>query len=170
MDSIVWAFKHTMRDISELGLQICLELLQNFGKTDPSISNAFYQQFFLSLLQDILYVLTNSFHANGFKSQSLILMQMFHMVNENRIQAPLFANSAIPTQATNNKDYLLEYVSGLLHNAFPHLNKTQVSSFVIGMFDLSKDYPQFRGHLRDFLISLKVKNLLIIIIGICRRC
>lgn len=65
MDSIVWAFKHTMRDISETGLQICMELLQNFSKVEPSISNVFYQQYFVSILQDILYVLTNSFHANG---------------------------------------------------------------------------------------------------------
>jgi len=27
VDSIVWAFKHTMRDIGETGLQICLDLL-----------------------------------------------------------------------------------------------------------------------------------------------
>ena len=37
IDSIVWAFKHTERNMSEAGLEILLELLQNIAM-NPSIA------------------------------------------------------------------------------------------------------------------------------------
>lgn len=54
-----------MRDISDLGLNIILEMLQKFEREDPVISNVFYQAYYLSLLQDIFFVLTNPFHKSG---------------------------------------------------------------------------------------------------------
>lgn len=147
-----------MRDISDMGLQILLDMLNNFRKTQPGISSAFYQQYFCSILQDILYVLTNSFYSSGwsclilgFKLQSVILMQMFAMVDEKAIEAPLSPNTQV-----SNADYLREFVMGLLASAFPHLTASQIQTFVLGLFSLSKDYVMFKGHLRDFLISLKV--------------
>lgn len=62
------------------------------------------------------------FFRLGFKSQSLILMQMFNTIEDNLIQAPLFDPSTVPNPNITNKQYLLDYVSRLLHNAFPHLN------------------------------------------------
>lgn len=64
LDSVVWAFKHAERNISETGLNILLELLNNIS-ADENVSNAFYQKYFLSLLQDIFFVLTDSFHKSG---------------------------------------------------------------------------------------------------------
>jgi exportin-1 len=121
MDSIIWAIKHSMRDISDMGLQICVDMLNNFSKTSPNISNAFHQQYFCSILQDILYVLTNSFYSSGFKLQSVILMQMFQMVESGTIAAPLYD---VATEGSNktNQEYLREFVMGLLGSAFPHLN------------------------------------------------
>lgn len=65
LDSVVWAFKHTMRDIADTGLQICLELLNNVSKLDPSLSNAFYQSYFLSVFQDVFYVSSDREHKSG---------------------------------------------------------------------------------------------------------
>ncbi|CAG8519012.1 10877_t:CDS:10 [Acaulospora colombiana] len=65
MDSIVWAFKHTMRDIAETGLNICLELLNNISLQDTTTANLFYQQYFLNLLQDVFFVLTDTDHKSG---------------------------------------------------------------------------------------------------------
>jgi exportin-1 len=65
VDSMVWAIKHTMRDIADIGLTILYEMLYNFSRSIPSISNAFFQTYFLSLLQDIFYVLTDSDHKSG---------------------------------------------------------------------------------------------------------
>ncbi|CAJ0749314.1 18772_t:CDS:10 [Entrophospora sp. SA101] len=65
MDSIVWAFKHTMRDIADTGLHICLELLNNISNQESAVANAFYQQYYLNLLQDVFFVLTDTDHKSG---------------------------------------------------------------------------------------------------------
>jgi exportin-1 len=65
IDSIVWGFKHTMRDIADTGLLICGELVDNVSRTDPSISGGFYQNYYLSILQDIFFVLTDRDHKSG---------------------------------------------------------------------------------------------------------
>jgi exportin-1 len=44
----------------------------------------------------------------------------------------------------------------MISRAFPHLNSTQVDTFILGLFDLNKGSQEtFKAHLRDFLISLK---------------
>ena len=64
IDSIVWAFKHTERNISETGLEILHELLKKLTH-QPEISQPFYQQFLLSLIQDIFSVMTDRLHKSG---------------------------------------------------------------------------------------------------------
>ncbi|KAJ3415020.1 Karyopherin transporter [Chytridiales sp. JEL 0842] len=155
LDSIVWGFKHTMRDISDLGLTICLDLIVNFSKTDPAIANAFFQTYFLSILQDIFYVLTNTFHKSGFKLQSLILAQMFQLVDSGAITAPLFNPATVPNPNMTNQEFLREHVVNLLQAAFPHLQNNQVRQFVMGLLELNKDLLAFKAHLRDFLVTLK---------------
>jgi exportin-1 len=80
VDSIVWAMKHTERNISETGLDILHELLQNVGKT-PDVSQGFYQQFLLALIQDVLAVMTDRLHKSGFKMHATLLRHMFHLVS-----------------------------------------------------------------------------------------
>ena len=65
MDSIVWAIKHTMRDIADMGLAICLSLVNNIAVQPPELANSFYQQYLLSIIQDTFYVLTDSEHKSG---------------------------------------------------------------------------------------------------------
>ena len=65
VDSIMWAIKHTHRDIADTGLLMLLQLLQNMVEADSSISVVFYRTYFLSLMQDIFYVLTDSDHKAG---------------------------------------------------------------------------------------------------------
>lgn len=38
IDSVVWAFKHTMRNIAETGLNILLEMWENIDKASPEIA------------------------------------------------------------------------------------------------------------------------------------
>ncbi|KAJ3031095.1 UNVERIFIED_CONTAM: Karyopherin transporter [Siphonaria sp. JEL0065] len=155
LDSVVWGFKHTMRDISDLGLTICHDMLNNFGKCDPSIANVFYQTYYLNILQDIFFVLTNTFHKSGFKLQSVILAQMFGMVDSGQISAPLYNPAAVSNPSLSNQEFVREHVMLLLHNAFPHLQPNQVRAFVMGLFEHNKDLLAFKMHLRDFLITLK---------------
>lgn len=65
IDSIVWGFKHTMRDIADIGLEICGELIDNVSRTDAAVAGAFYQSYYLSILQDIFFVLTDRDHKSG---------------------------------------------------------------------------------------------------------
>ena len=37
-----------------------------------------------------------------------------------------------------------------------HCHSVQVKVFVEGLFHLDKDIPQFKEHLRDFLVQIKV--------------
>jgi len=154
VDSCVWAFKHTHREIAETGLKICLDLLKNISKSDPSTANMFYQAFYLSLLTDILYVLTDGEHKAGFRYQSAILAHLFEIIVVNIVTAPLYDAAKHPT-ITDNCGFLRTFTANMLQSAFSHLQPTQIETFVRGLFDLNKDLPTFKAHLRDFLISLK---------------
>jgi exportin-1 len=64
IDSVDWAFKHTMQKVAQTGLEILLELLRNISRSN--VANAFYVEYFVPLMQDILYVLTDRLHKAGF--------------------------------------------------------------------------------------------------------
>ncbi len=153
VDSIVWAFKHTHHDIAETGLKMCLDLLHNFAALEPSVSSTFYSAFYLSLLQDILYVLTDADHKSAFKLQATILAHLFELVTQNRISVPLF--DASKSSYPDNASYIAEYVKNMMRTAFPHLQQAQIDTFVKGLLDLNRDTNLFRLHVRDFLISLR---------------
>lgn len=118
----MWAFKHTVRDIADIGLSICLSLLDNVSKADKSIANAFYQTYFLSLLQDIFFVLTDTSHKAGFKLQTQILAHMFGLVERNEITIPLFDPSLLQSNPNlNNSLFLRDFIVKILVGAFPNL-------------------------------------------------
>ncbi|KAL7509280.1 hypothetical protein ACHAXN_006343 [Cyclotella atomus] len=153
VDSVVWAIKHTERNISDTGLNILHDLLQNVGKT-PNIAQGFYQQYLLALIQDVFAVMTDRLHKSGFKMHATLLRHMFHLVQMNQVTVPLFDTVTAPPGQTNPA-FLREHISNLLIQSFPNLTRSQVSKFVDGMFDLNMDLPTFKTHLRDFLIQLK---------------
>ena len=145
--------KHTERNISDTGLEILHELLQNVGRT-PHIAQAFYQQYLLSLIQDVFAVLTDRLHKSGFKLHATLLRHMFHLVQRNQVTVPLFDVSTQPPGQTNPA-FLREHISNLLLTSFANLTKPQVANFVNAMLDLNMDLPSFKTQLRDFLIELK---------------
>ncbi|KAF8520214.1 CRM1 C terminal-domain-containing protein [Hysterangium stoloniferum] len=155
MDSVVWAIKHTMRDIADIGLYICLEVINNFAESDPAIANVFYQQYTLSLLQDILFVLSDSDHKSGFKLQSTVLARLIQLVEDGLVQQPLFDPATMSNPAMTNSLFMREYCVNLLKTAFPHLQHAQVERFVQALVDQHKDFARFKSTLRDFLITLK---------------
>ncbi|KAJ6630664.1 CRM1 C terminal-domain-containing protein [Mycena sp. CBHHK59/15] len=155
MDSIIWAIKHTMRDIADIGLNLCLEVVNNFAGTEPAVANAFFQQYFLSIVQDIFFVLTDTDHKSGFKLQSVVLARMFQLVELKAIQTPLFDPTQIADPNVTNALFLREYCADLLHTAFPHVLKAQVQNFVVGLGEYHNDINRFKAALRDFLVQLK---------------
>jgi exportin-1 len=138
------------------GLDILYELLQNVGRT-PNVAQAFYQQYLLSLIQDVFAVMTDRLHKSGFRMHSTLLKNMFHLVQMNQVTVPLFDPATQPPGQTN-PNFMREHISSLLVSSFPNLSTVQVGKFVDGMFDIKMDLPNFKLHLRDFLIELKEFN------------
>lgn len=154
-----------------------MEVVNNFaGAAEPAVTNAFFQQYFLSIVQDIFFVLTDADHKSGFKLQSALLARMFQIVETGVIQSPLFDPSQVPDASITNSIFLREYTANLLRNAFPHvqlyvslvslfhdwtchshmvLRSVQVQMFVTALQENNNDIGRFKLALRDFLIQLK---------------
>ncbi|GAA5905628.1 exportin CRM1 [Sporobolomyces salmoneus] len=152
MDSVVWATKHTMRDIGDLGLTICLELIDNVVAAGPNTSNGFFQAYYLPLLSDMFFVLTDADHKSGFKSTALVLARLFRLVESGDIQVPLDPSV---TSAPGNSAFVAEHSANLLKQAFPHLQLSSIAAFVTALREQYGDFNKFRITLRDFLISLR---------------
>lgn len=123
----MWASKHDNREVEYAGLNMCLELITNIADTDPATSNAFFQSFYITILQDVFFVLTDTDHKAGFKSQSALLARMFYFVQpadgtQPKIQGPIYPPDQAPA-GTSNQVFLAQFVSNLLSNAFPNLTQ-----------------------------------------------
>ena len=138
IDSCMWASKHDNREVENTGLSMCIELIDNMAEnTDLQTSSMFFQQFYLTILQDVFFVLTDSDHkagkyhhtipakdiaefSPGFKLQTLLLSRMFYFVESGKISEPVYT----PEQAaagTTNRQFLTEFIGNLLQSAFPNL-------------------------------------------------
>uniref|UniRef100_H2YXR1 Exportin-1 n=1 Tax=Ciona savignyi TaxID=51511 RepID=H2YXR1_CIOSA len=148
LDSIIWAFKHTMRNVAHTGLSILYQLLQNITSVDDA-AQSFYQMYFTDILQHVFSVGTDTSHTAGLTMHASILAYMFSLVEQNKITVPLHANQP------NNLVFVQEYVANLLKTAFPHLQDAQIKLFVRGLFSLNHDIALFKDHLRDFLVQIK---------------
>jgi hypothetical protein len=56
IDSIIWAFRHTERNVADTGLNLLLELLEMFSSSD--VATQFYQTYYLQLMQEVFAVMT----------------------------------------------------------------------------------------------------------------
>lgn len=127
IDSCMWASKHDNREVEAAGLSMCLELISNVAEgTDAQTSNAFFQQFFVPILQDVFFVLTDTDHKAGFKSQAALLARMFYLVqpadgSPPKIQGPIYTQEMGVAPGTSNRDFLAGFVANLLQTAFPNL-------------------------------------------------
>lgn len=153
VDSIVWGFKHTERNVSDMSLEILLGFLTNVNN-HPQISQAFYKSYLITLIEDVLYVLTDRTHKSGFKMHSTILRYMFMLVEQNQIQIPLFDQNAV-SPGMSNQLYVRQYVGNLLIRAFPNLGESTTRQFIQNIFDPAKDLQTFKQLLRDFLVQIK---------------
>lgn len=153
--SISWALRHLERNIADTGLNILLELLQNVQKSE--VANDFYTTYFITVLQEVLDVLSDTFHKPGFRLQAQILAQLFHVVEAGSITVPLWANRPDTNgqQYQNNQLYVRDFTIKLLLSSFQNLTQPQVQRFVQGLFEFNTNQPKFKTHLRDFLVNLK---------------
>jgi exportin-1 len=66
IDCIVWAFKHHLSEISDIGLDVLVYIMRQVN-TNQMIANQFYKIYYSNLLKDVLEVLTDGCHKSGFK-------------------------------------------------------------------------------------------------------
>ncbi|GJD07631.1 Protein EXPORTIN 1A [Galdieria sulphuraria] len=157
INAILWAVKHTERNIAETGLQTLLELLKNVDSS--SYEGYFYRTYFQLILNDILVVLTDTLHRPGFKYHVQILLRLFTVVN-GYLKEPIWTEEEA-TQASrsgvvlqNNYDYVNWYLRVLLMSAFPNMSRSQIENVIQGMLQ-AQDEKILKNHLRDFLIQTK---------------
>ncbi|XP_074320433.1 protein EXPORTIN 1A [Silene latifolia] len=153
MDSIIWAFRHTERNIAETGLNLLLEMLKNFQVSE--FCNQFYRTYFVTIEQELFAVLTDTFHKPGFKLHVLVLQNLFCLVQSGGITEPLWDASASPYQYPSNEMFVREYTIKLLSSSFPNMTPAEVTQFVNGLFESTSDLPTFKNHIRDFLVQSK---------------
>ncbi|KAL0267451.1 UNVERIFIED_CONTAM: hypothetical protein PYX00_009718 [Menopon gallinae] len=147
LDSIIWAFKHTMRNVADTGLDILHQLFQNLEQHNQA-AQSFYQTYFTDILQHVFSVVTDTSHTAGLTMHTKILCYMFNLVESGRITVPLG-----PTP--DNVLHVQEFVANLFKNAFGHLTDNQIKITVQGLFHLDQDAAAFKEHLRDFLVQIR---------------
>lgn len=153
MDSIIWAFRHTERNIAETGLNLLLEMLKNFQASE--FCNQFYRTYFVTIEQEIFAVLTDTFHKPGFKLHVLVLQHLFCLVESGLLTEPLWDAATIPYPYPNNAMFVREYTIKLLHTSFPNMTAAEVTQFVDGLLESRNDLSTFKNHIRDFLVQSK---------------
>lgn len=150
IDSVVWAFRHTERNIAETGLRLLYEMLNTFKNSESA--TAFYKAYYLQLLREVFAVLTDTFHKPGFVLQAHILHHLFSVVQSDVIKAPLWDDNLGPTAYPTNAVFIQSHVAEMLSTSFPNLRPQQVQAAVVGMMEL-KEISSFKQHLRDFLVQ-----------------
>lgn len=64
LDSVIWAFKHTMRNVADIGLNILHTMLRNVAQEEAA-AQSFYQTYYTDILQHLFSVVTDSSHTAG---------------------------------------------------------------------------------------------------------
>lgn len=124
IDSIMWGTKHTIREISQIALQTCLDMINSVSQLeDEDIASQFFETFYVRILRDILEILVDPDCRNGFNYQSQVLSRMFELVQEGEIYTRLFNPDQVSNPLMSNVEFLQQYTLELLCTAFPLLQK-----------------------------------------------
>eukprot|EP00123_Amoebidium_parasiticum_P017949 comp24043_c0_seq3/m.43105 comp24043_c0_seq3/g.43105 ORF comp24043_c0_seq3/g.43105 comp24043_c0_seq3/m.43105 type:complete len:337 (-) comp24043_c0_seq3:291-1301(-) len=153
MEAQYWALKHTMRNVSDTGLTILMAMLRNMH-TCPA-APAFYTSYFLTTIEHLLAVLSDSAYQSGFKEQAQILQLMIGMVETGVVATPLWGTNQVAAGMTNSQ-YVQQYLVSLFVQAFPNLQPSQAKNTVDQLFERYVDINEFRTTLQDFLVNIKV--------------
>ncbi|CAH8670042.1 unnamed protein product [Dicrocoelium dendriticum] len=155
LDSVIWAIKHTMRQVSETGLNILHTMLANMSNANSEHSQLFFKTFFMDILQHMFAVITDRSQTGNLTLQSSLLAFMFKIVENDVITVPLGEVTGGPMDAKLNVRYVHQSLSQLLKQVFPHLQDPQIRVFIDGLFSFNQDVAAFREHVRDFLVQIR---------------
>jgi len=164
LDAIVWAFKHTMRNVNDTGLEIMLQLLRNIEQRGAQ-GQDFYKSYLLEVLSQVFGVVTDTTHIAGLPMHCQILCHIFRSIEDGTVAIPLYdePQASNPDWIRMNKaeivekniQYVQNYIGELLQEHFKTLQIAQIKVFVTGLFALNQEIPRFREHIRDFLVQIR---------------
>eukprot|EP00933_Yihiella_yeosuensis_P042194 TRINITY_DN36729_c0_g1_i1.p1 TRINITY_DN36729_c0_g1~~TRINITY_DN36729_c0_g1_i1.p1 ORF type:complete len:698 (+),score=149.30 TRINITY_DN36729_c0_g1_i1:107-2095(+) len=143
VDSLIWAAKHEQPQVADSGLQVLSQFVEKLLSGPPQVYIPFFRQYYFTLLQDVLSVLTDTFHKSGFKLQQQILLQLINAVEVGHL------TEVAPKQR------VMEFLFDLIGKSFPLLHRSQVEICVLNCFNKARQPAEFQQHIRDFLIQLK---------------
>jgi exportin-1 len=157
--SDLYALRHAERSVAHIGIRLLWEILQRFS-TEGDSCTLFYRLFFEVIINDVLFVLTDSLHKSEFKVHVKILYHLtqvvldFEKANEQLWQGSNdFSTSSlnIPYSLNNAKKYISSFISC----NFPMVKTHQTETLVDKIFCL-RNYDDFLQHLEDITIITKV--------------
>jgi len=154
---------------------ICVELIDNVVAAGPNTSNGFFQAYYLPLLSDMFFVLTDADHKSGkspylyflslaitqlidaftigFKSTALVLARLIRLVETGDIQVPLDPSV---TSAPGNSAFVAEHSANLLKQAFPHLQLfVFCSHFSCAVTVMLTPLEPYRSSITAFISALR---------------
>lgn len=155
-DSICWALKHTNREIESSGIDTALIMMRNIDTfyRDSEISKVFFQEYYLVLINETFYVLTEPDHKATFSEQAMLLMRLINLSISNAIPVPIYGKMDA-AEGTSNREYLMTYLVNLLLGAFNNLTRNQVETFLTVLVGQVGDSHQAKATLRDFLVQIR---------------
>lgn len=156
-DSICWAIKHTNREVESLGIDNALIMISNIDTRyrNTNIFKVFFQKYYLPLINETFYILTEADHKSTFTEQSLLLMRLINLSFDDNASVSIFEKiNGIPQNITN-KDHLMQYMTNLLLSEFDTLSEEQVRTFLNVLVTNIGDLGLFKATLRDFLVQIK---------------
>lgn len=91
--------------------------------------NQFYRTYYLTIVQEIFAVLTDTFHKPGFKLHVLVLQHLLCLVESGTLTEPLWDSSTVPYPYPNNAVFINEYTIKLLGTSFPNMSAAEVGEY-----------------------------------------
>lgn len=147
IDCVIWAIKHELPNIYEIGLDTLNCILENVSK-QPQFAEDFFKFYYISILNDILFVLLDGLHTNGFNKQCKTLYILIKRLNQQ--QSQIFDEK-------DNKIAAFNHMLKLMSENFPNLASSDHNRLIKEIFESSvKAEKDFRASLRDYLISLNL--------------
>ena len=107
--------------------------------SDLGIANKFYSQYYAKLLKDLLNVLLDGFHKQGFNEQVRILRILIEVVNSEKLTIPFEGNM---DKSITNKQYVANSLLGFLLNC-KTIAQSITKTFVQQLFVTCGDQEKF---------------------------
>jgi exportin-1 len=126
-----------------------------------ALAQPFFHAHLLGILKDVFGVLTDRLHKAHLKQQAGVLQYALALVEGGRVgvnlwECPLAVASGTAAQAAalaaagtplTNASFVRLFYRALVSSVFPNLQPIQVSTFVEGLFDQTKDAKAYKSHL-----------------------